>query len=249
MRKGTKFMNIDILSAMKGIVDTHVKHYQSDFAYDIAALKEAALKKERAERIFVWMCRKSGTWLLKEKDVFIRDSHEYSVFTYYAEQTRDSILAFIIEVVNADGDAVKGNIYALDYRNYYARVKDVAVPAQSISITYEHGKRIISASEHFNALPDSKLGKFVSFELMPESPEQLEMLLINEKRSRERFEEEYQILGYELFEYPKSLTENGKYYAKTPLLGQAECIARSAEEAGQQLFIKAVCSDGKKRYI
>lgn len=39
MRKGTKFMNIDILSAMKGIVDTHVKHYQSDFAYDIAALK------------------------------------------------------------------------------------------------------------------------------------------------------------------------------------------------------------------
>ena len=70
MRKGTKFMNIDILSAMKGIVDTHVKHYQSDFAYDIAALKEAALKKERAERIFVWMCRKSGTWLLKEKDVF-----------------------------------------------------------------------------------------------------------------------------------------------------------------------------------
>ena len=39
MRKGTKFMNIDILSAMKGIVDTPVKHYQSDFAYDIAALK------------------------------------------------------------------------------------------------------------------------------------------------------------------------------------------------------------------
>lgn len=249
MRIGTKYMNTDILKAMQTIVDGHVKYYQSDFGYDIETLKEAALKPERSDRIFVWLCRECGTWLLNEKNVFIKNSHEYSVFTYYAEQTRDSILAFVVEVVGADSDAVKGNIYALDYRNYYARVKDVAVPAQSISITYEHGKRIISASEHFNALPDSKLGKFVSFEFMPESPEQLEMVLMNEKRSRERFKEEYQILGYELYECPEAPKENGKYYTKTPLLEQAECIVRSAEEAGQQLFIKAVCSDGKKRYI
>ena len=249
MKNRTKFVNVDILSVMKGIADTHVRHYQSDFDIDAESLKEAALKPERADRIFVWLCRECGTWLLNEKNVFIKNSHEYSVFTYYAEQTRDSILAFVVEVVGADSDAVKENIYALDYRNYYARVKDVAVPAQSISITYEHGKRIISASEHFNALPDSKLGKFVSFEFMPESPEQLEMVLMNEKRSRERFKEEYQILGYELYECPEAPKENGKYYTKTPLLEQAECIVRSAEEAGQQLFIKAVCSDGKKRYI
>ena len=249
MRKGTKYMNTDILKAMQTIVDGHVKYYQSDFEHDIVTLKEAAVKAERTDRIFIWLCRPCGTWLLREKDVFIQGTHENSVFTYYAEQTRDSILAFVVEVVGADGDTVKGNIYALDYRNYYARVKDVAVPAQSISITYEHGKRIISASEHFNALPDSKLGKFVSFEFMPESPEQLEMVLMNEKRNRECFEEEYQILGYELFEYPKSPTENGKYYAKTPLLEQAETIVRNAKTSGKQLFIKAVCSDGKKRYI
>lgn len=249
MRKGTKFMNIDILSAMKGIVDTHVKHYQSDFAYDIAALKEAALKKERAERIFVWMCRKSGTWLLKEKNVFIRDSHEYSVFTYYAEQTRDSILAFIIEVVGADGDTVKGNIYALDYRKHYQHVCRAAVSAGSVTITYENGQRTIPPTQHFSVSPDYELGAFVSYKFVPESPEQLEMVLTDEKRTRNKFKEDYEVLGYELYEYPESPTETGKYFGRTPILEQAETAVRKAKESGKELFIMAVCSDGKKRYV
>ena len=249
MRKGTKFMNIDILSAMKGIVDTHAKHYQSDFAYDIAALKEAALKKERAERIFVWMCRKSGTWLLKEKDVFIRDSHEYSVFTYYAEQTRDSILAFVVEVVGADGDTVKGNIYALDYRKHYQHVCRAAVSAGSVTITYEHGQRTIPPTQHFGAYPDYELGAFVSYKSVPESPEQLEMVLTDEKRTRNRFKEDYEVFGCELYECPALPTDSGKYFCKTPILEQAETIVRNAKTNGKQLFIKAVCSDGKQRYL
>ncbi len=249
MRKGTKYMNTDILKAMQTIVDGHVKYYQSDFGYDIETLKEAALKKERAERIFIWMCRTHGTWLLRERDVYIKESHENSVFTYYAEQTRDSILAFVVEVVGADGDAVKGNIYALDYRKHYQHVCRAAVSAGSVTITYEHGQRTIPPTQHFGAYPDYELGAFVSYKFVPESPEQLEMVLTDEKRTRNRFKEDYEVLGYELYEYPKSETENGTYFGRTPILEQAECIVRSAKEAGQQLFIKAVCSDGKKRYI
>ncbi len=66
MKNRTKFVNIDILSIMKGIADTHVRHYQCDFDIDAESLKEAALKPERADRIFVWLCRECGTWLLKE---------------------------------------------------------------------------------------------------------------------------------------------------------------------------------------
>lgn len=249
MRKGTKFLNIDILKVMQTIVDSHVKHYQSDFAYDIKTLKDAALKKERAERIFVWMCRTSGTWLLAQENLFIQGTHENSVFTYYAEQTHDSILAFVVEVVGADGDAVTGNLYALDYKNYYARVKYVAVPAQSISITYEHGKRIIPASEHFTTLPDKELGKFVSFQFIPQSQEQLECVLIDEKRTRNKFKEDYEALYYKIYECPTSPTDSGKYFCKTPILEQAETIVRNAKANGKQLFIMAVCNDGKKRYL
>ena len=59
----------------------------------------------------------------------------------------------------------------------------------------------------------------------------------------------YTILYYEIYECPQYPTENGKYYGKTPVLEQAEIVVRNAKERGQMLFIKAVCSDGKKRYM
>ena len=249
MRKGTKFINTDILKVMKGIVDSHVKHYQSDFVYDVQTIKEAALKKERTERIFVWMCRQSGTWLLKEKNVFIKGTRENNTFCFYAEQTSDNILAFVVEVTALDGDTVTGNLYALAYPEYYDHIKKVAVPAKSIAITYETGKRIISASEHFHTMPDKELGKFVSFQFIPESAEQLECVLIDEKRTRNKFKEEYEVLYYEIYENPTSPTENGKYYGKTSIKEQAENVVLKAKESGEHFFIKAVCSDGKKRYI
>lgn len=60
---------------------------------------------------------------------------------------------------------------------------------------------------------------------------------------------DYTILYYEIYECPKCPAENGRYYAKTPILEQAEAVVRKAKENGQTLFIKAVCSDGEKRYM
>lgn len=60
---------------------------------------------------------------------------------------------------------------------------------------------------------------------------------------------DYKILYYEICEYPQKPTDNGKYYGKTPVLEQAETIIRKAKESGIMLFMKVVCSDGKKRYL
>lgn len=61
-------------------------------------------------------------------------------------------------------------------------------------------------------------------------------------------EKVYTILGYELYEFPRSMTDTGKYFGKTPLREQAEAAVRNAKKNGRQLFIKAVCSDGRKRF-
>lgn len=249
MRTGAKFVNTDILKAMQIIVDGHVKHYQSDFDIDAESIKEAALKKERTERIFVWLCRECGTWLLRKKDVFIQGTRENNTFNFYAEQKYKDILCYVVEVRTLDRDVVMGNLYSLDYSEHYRHVQTAAVSAGNIIVAYEKGERILPPTAHFGAYPDYELGRFVSYKFVPESQEQLETVLLNEKRNRQQFREDYEILSYELYEYPKSPTENGKYYGKTPVLEQAECIVRNAEEAGQRLFIKAVCSDGKMRYI
>lgn len=249
MKTGTKALNTDIVKVMQGTVDRHVGHCQTGFELDVEALKEAAGKKERTERIFVWLCRPCGTSLLREKDVFIKGTRENNAFCFYKEQTRNAIQCYVIEVNSLDGDTVRGNFYAFDYPEYYQHVKAAAVPAGGIVVNYEKGRRTLPPSAHFESYPDDDLGKFVSYKFVPESAEQLETVLINEKRIRERFKEEYQVLGYELYEYPKSPTENGRYYGKAPLLGQAETILKEAKENGLQLFIKAVCSDGKNRYL
>lgn len=59
----------------------------------------------------------------------------------------------------------------------------------------------------------------------------------------------YTVIGYELYEFPQNPTDNGKYYGKTPIYEQAKTVVGKARENGTQLFIKAVCSDGKKRYL
>lgn len=189
MRKGTKFINIDILKVMKGIVDSHVKYYQSDFSIDTELIKEAALKKERTDRIFVWLCRESGTWLLKEKNVFINGTRENNTFRFYAEQTRDAILCFVVEVAALDSGKAMGNIYCLSYPDYYKHVSASAVPAGSVIINYKHGQKIIPPAQHFGAYPDYELGAFVSYLFVPKSQEQLKTVLHDEKRSRERFKE------------------------------------------------------------
>lgn len=59
----------------------------------------------------------------------------------------------------------------------------------------------------------------------------------------------YEIVGYEIYECPQDPRDNGKYQGKTPILEQAETAVRTAKESGITLFIKAVCSDGKERYL
>lgn len=248
MKEKTKYIGIDVLKVMQSIVDTHVKHYQSDFDIDKETMKEAARKPERTDRIFIWMCRECGTWLLKEKDVFIKGTHEYKTFTYYAGQAGDSIHAFVVEAIGYDGNIVTGNLYRLNYPEYYEHVRKAAIPAGDIIVTYGHGQRAIPPTAHFDTKPDKEFGEFISFKSVPKSPGQLESILIAEKKDRNSFKEDYDVLGYEIYECPASPTENGKFYARTQLKGQADDIVMDAKGRGRQLFIKAVCSDGKKRY-
>ena len=60
---------------------------------------------------------------------------------------------------------------------------------------------------------------------------------------------DYTILYYEIYEFPRCPTDSGKYYGKTPVLEQVETIIRNAKENGGLLFMKAVCSDGQKRFM
>lgn len=249
MKTGTKALKTDILKAMQIAAGRHAELCQSDFEHDIMVLKEAAVKRYHTEWIFVWLCRPGGTCLLYEKDVFIQGTREYNTFCLFSEQDKEDIQCRIIEALSLYKDRVVGNVYVFDYPEYYQHVKATAVPAGEIIADYEKGRRILQPEANFKAGPDYELGNLVSYIYTPKSTDQLETVLVNERRIRNRFKEDYEILYYELYAYPVSPTAEGRYCGRTPVLEQAETAVRKAKESGMQLYVMAVCSDGKERYL
>lgn len=185
-----KFSNVDILSFMGNVVQKHTKHYQSDFEIDKEILHRAAEKQEQRDKTFIWLCRTAGTWLLLERNVFLKDTREFNTFTFYAEQTSDPILAYVIEIMSGAQDSVMGNVYVLDYPEHYKHVQAASLKAETVVMQYEHGCRTQSADERISGYPDMEYGKLLSVQYQPHSQEDLTGLLWNERQERKCFKEE-----------------------------------------------------------
>lgn len=115
IKSNVKFSNVDILSFMGNVVEKHTRYYQSDFQIDREILHRAAEKQEQHDKTFIWLCRTSGTWLLLERNTFLKDTREFNTFSFYAEQTSDPVLAYVVEITDGVQGSVMGNAYVLDY--------------------------------------------------------------------------------------------------------------------------------------
>ena len=80
--------SIDILAFLEQVMLENTRSYQSDFQYDIARLRDAALESDPERRTFYWMSRPAGTWLVTERDAFLRGSNGYTIWTHYAGEPK-----------------------------------------------------------------------------------------------------------------------------------------------------------------
>ena len=188
MKVNLKFMGVDLLDSMSAIVERHTEHYKTDFyTHDRNALREAAQKHGQDERRFLWLCRDSGTWLLNERSVFLRNTFEYNTFVFYAENHMKGIYAYAVELDVADSDSLTGNLYALNYERYVSHVLCTALTPETIVLNYEYGSRVVSGENGFTAYPDAEYGSLVSHVYHPESEDELDYLLRLERKHREQF--------------------------------------------------------------
>lgn len=189
IKSRTKFSNVDILSFMGDVVQKHTRHYQSDFEIDKEILTKAADRQEQQDKTFVWLCRTAGTWLLLERNTLLKDTREFNTFSFYAEQTSDPILAFVVEVTGGAQGSVMGNIYALDYMAHYKHIQTASLKSETVVMQYEHGCRTKSADDRISGYPDMEYGKLLSVQYHPHSQEELRELLRNERQERKCFKE------------------------------------------------------------
>ena len=189
IKSRVKFSGVDVLAFMGAVVQKHTQFYQSDFEIDKEILHRSADRQEPQDTSFIWLCRTAGTWLLLERNTFLKDTREFNTFSFYAEQTSDLILAYMIEVTGGTQDSVMGNVYVLDYPEHYKHVQAVSLKAETVILKYEHGCRTQSADDRISGYPDMEYGKLQSIQYHPHSQKELTELLWNEQQERKCFKE------------------------------------------------------------
>lgn len=184
-----KFSDIDTIDFMGRVVQGHTRHYQSDFDIDKKILLEAAGQQDGQDQSFIWLCRTAGTWLLPERDVFLKGTNANDIFNFYVEQTSDPVLALAIKVKRAIADTVIGDIYVLDYQAHYRHIQSVGLSAETVMLQYERGERMMGVDAMPGSYPDMEYGELVSLRYLPHEQEDLKELLWRERQERERYEE------------------------------------------------------------
>ena len=184
-----KFMNIDLLGNLEKIMRINTRSYQSDFERDRETLMDAAENADTVplrDRIYLWMSRPCGTWCVKEKDVFLEPACAYNIWSYYAGETSQRILAYAVEVMGMEDKKAVGNLYPLDYRKHVESVKNAAIPADRIRMVYEKGERFENRKKPLSKQDDAVFGRYRYSEYVPNDREAWEAALYQEERKREK---------------------------------------------------------------
>ena len=117
-------------------MERNTKHYQSDFEFDVGSMERIAQTKHPERTPLYWMSRPSGTWCFRERDIFIRDSDAFHTWQFYKD-TRDTILAYTVEITGMEGAAIKGNLYTQDYRVMAEHIERTALSAAAVIVQFE----------------------------------------------------------------------------------------------------------------
>ena len=147
---------IDIIPFLAGIVEENTQHYQSDFAYDEKRLQAAMLEISQEDRTFLWMSRPCGTLCVPEREAFIKESTAHIAWTHY-DYDAEHIKAYrVIVEPGREGAFVLGQVKPLRYGAQVERVKQNAIHAEMVELTFADGTELelpyAAYSGHFHSL-------------------------------------------------------------------------------------------------
>ena len=172
--------NIELLPVMTTIVEWMVNHYKSDFYdYDVATLIKAATEKEKEDvTSFIWLIRDSGTWLLPERGIFMRDTSTFNHLHYYVDWEPNAVkVALEIRVKDIRDNAVHGDICSVDLSQYWRCVDELAMDTKDIVLQYESGQEIVSKGAAIPGPdPHPEYGKFLYYDYTVENEAELKRL-------------------------------------------------------------------------
>ncbi|NLK23157.1 MAG: hypothetical protein GX309_04020 [Clostridiales bacterium] len=134
-------INVDIVEALRNIVNLKVDNYQSDIVYDILDLSNS-----KVNDYFCFMTRNSGTWLFEQNQVYIKNSQANVTWKTY--QDRD-VSTYAIEITYKEDNKIIGNIYEIDYKKTLEDVLINEKQIDKVEVTFKDDSKVIFDFEHF----------------------------------------------------------------------------------------------------
>ena len=208
-----KFENIDLIDALRRIMDIHTQNYKEDFEMDSKLLRELAVSSSPADQNLLWMSRPNGTYLLREREVFIEGTSENRTWTYYHEQTSDSILAYHVEITGEKDGVVTGNLTEIDYAAHVKRLADLTVTIDKVAVTFEDDSTYYLPFKSYRkemAQIEGDHGNVKSVAYLPESERELSMIL-----RREHTKNDFRTETGDIDDHIRSLAVNHGKIAET----------------------------------
>lgn len=132
---------IDLIPFLARVMEENTKAYRSDFSYDVETLTKSVQEANMEDRVFYWMSRPTGTWCVKEREVFLRGTSAHTIWTYYANEP-DEIKAYRVTVTGRENGRIVGRVIPLNYQEQVQRVQNHALPAATMTIQYESGHTV-----------------------------------------------------------------------------------------------------------
>jgi hypothetical protein len=231
-----RFEGIDPIPFLEEVVKLHVKNYKEDFDLDKSLLRSFAANGGTEDRRLLWMARHSGTWCLRERNVYLKGTREYNTWKFYGEQTGDEILAFAIALKEKRDGHIIGTLHELDYEEHYIRVKECALPATSETYIFDDGTECNGTQKAFAKTMrelTERYGEAPAFVLIPhpESETGLDAILRSE-----RFKRDYGSVPGDTSEYLRGLAEHKATRDKTPsVINRIVEAKRETMEAGRSV--------------
>lgn len=181
-----------MFEALGKIVDLNTMYYKSDFDIDKGIIRRAAESTELRDKTLLWLSRPSGTHCLRESEAFIRETSAHNTWRFHAEQTKDHIIACVLEPKRIDGGTVYGDLFEINYREHAAMVAKTAVAPKCERQFFEDGfsgDTPLKDSYYFAAEHMPEHGKLIKTQTIPQNAENLQAILADQRNKRHRMKE------------------------------------------------------------
>lgn len=119
-----------------------------------------------------------------ERDVFLRDSDGYKIWTHYADMP-DGIEAYRVTITGRRGTAPMGHVVKLNYREQVQRVIKVAIPFDDVELTFYSGEKFRMPMEQYRKQREEiffEYGAIQNFRCCPKSEAELYRVISMEHR-------------------------------------------------------------------